>query len=545
MKFESEMGVTAKKRTIRFLGTALGILLLFRGVGLGGRGLMEHDEGHAMLNAFTYRNIIEWTASGEFLDGQRGIAEIRDTLHKGGGTLYSAGKSGYSYLLAFVSFLSGEMTARVALFWAWVAGVITLLSAGGVAYYFSGRKAAAFWICVFGAALSPNLLYSSREVSGVIWSLAFGFGALAVMAAADSWRGGRYAKRLLYGAGLLLGYGFTCHFNLAPFLVAAMLSYAVWLLTRESDPLSIKKIINYQIIIASGGLTVAAVFQTVTGLAAIKLAPVYPEYQSFFDELSYLLLKDQGQKRAGVLYGDGVLGYGPEAWAFYGKALWREGWLWICALALAVISSVRSKRDFQRSLPAIVLFLIPTLFWAAAVYKVERVLGMCILGSWILIAGVAASYLSRRNLSLRKKVALLGAVLFAGFVLSQQFPRWIHLLTSGSSVPRVAHHALLYATKNNKLITAGSFDLSFAPLWKWNLIESRRKIIGSEKAIDFSKKTGETIIFIDGGTWKYLDKKEFNYSPEDLRNFKLVNWRTGTIFAEKIRLDIYDIEEEK
>ena len=76
---------------------------------------------------------------------------------------------------------------------------------------------------------------------------------------------------------------------------------------------------------------------------------------------------------------------------------------------------------------------------------------------------------------------------------------------------------LTHAELKGGLITAGSFDTGFAPLWKWAIVESARRPdnAGARGHIDFSRFDGATIVFKDPNTWR-RPTAEFPYTREQV-----------------------------
>lgn len=505
----------SQSQFITFCVIASFVAAALRGSTLLSRGILEHDEGHALLNANTWHQVMRWVLGGGlWSDDGASITQLRDALHQQGGTLYSAGKFGYSLLLATVA-LPGQVTTSLGLLMALFAGVAVCLLAGLLTWKYT-QNAVAAALTLFGCAMSPLLISLSREVSGTIWALVFGLAAAcALQAGADATS---KRRRWLWGifGGLLLGYGFTCHFNLAPFIVAVFLATGVY---ASLNSVGVGRIFAFAKSVtpaAIGSLFVLGVFEAVTRVVDYRLRDAFPEFRSFFGELQWLLFRDQPAKFDGEVYGDGAIGWGWNAWAVYANAAWREGLVWIGLLLVAiyfVISRQRHKRS--GTVRSAILLLFPLLFWAAYIYRVERVLGMCVAASFIFIGVVFSPALTKKADTRPWVGPLIFSLLFLHGLIVQTYLN-DETPEVKSPIPEVTSQTIQHIQKNGGQITAGSFDTGFAPLWKWTIVEQMRekKFRNIRSAVDFSRYDGADILFIDPATWRRPGGSEFTITKE-------------------------------
>lgn len=505
--------------------TLIFLAAIGRAWGLWARGLLEHDEGHALLNANTWWHVIRWLLSGGLWsnDPANSIHTLKQTLHQQGGTLYSAGKLGYSLLLATTGQLN-TVSTELALLMAWLGGLAVAGLAATVTWQYSRNLPAAL-VVAFGCLTSPLQIDVSREASGTIWAVAFALAALILIQQAQSAKTPlrNWTMQLLGGA--LLAFGFLCHFNLAPFTIAVFAASALFALhqnqtrnapffTRLKNPLLA---IAPAMIGALGGLAFAEI---ITRIADRVLAQSYPDFLPLSGELQLLFFRDQAPMLDGVLYGDGAIGWSPEAWAIYGRALWNEGPAWITltliATTFAIIGLTRQNPPRNHITPIatligppLALLIIPALFWAAYIYRVERTLTMCMAASWILIGVTGAAWHNQNHSARtpRKHTALL--TIFTLFLIAQTLNAivaWKHDIRQISPVPHIVERTFDSPKITDKLITAGSFDVGFAPLWKWAIVEETRRRnrppSRPHPRTDFSRFDGSQIVFIDTSSWR-------------------------------------------
>src|SRR5690606_1722271 len=132
----------------------------------------------------------------------------------------------------------------------------------------------------------------SREASGTIWALVFGLaGAVVINKSIVSERTGRRWVLGFVGGGLL-GYGFACHFNLAPFILAVYLAGAAyaWPVCRQLKQVGsgASLVIRRLLPAAFGGLGMLALFEAGTQTADYVLRDSYPDFLPFSGELHRL-----------------------------------------------------------------------------------------------------------------------------------------------------------------------------------------------------------------------------------------------------------------
>ena len=284
--------------------------------------------------------------------------------------------------------LPSQVTTNEALIMACIAGMLICVLAWVLAWQYSGFRDAGAYAFLF-LIFSPLIFKLSREASGTIWALVFAMSGLACLQWSASFPPRRRWTIGLF-AGVLIGYAFTCHFNIAPFILGSFLAGGIFCVQKwQRDPLVtpsnwFRLYLQAVAPAAIGSLAVLALIEIATQIVDYRLRNVFPEYRSFFGELRHFFVRDQVPMLGGVLYGDGVIGWGAEAWLYYGRAILREGsqvFLILITLSYVII--------FHRKIisilgPSLILFIIPVLFYATYVYRVERVLGMCLTAGYII-----------------------------------------------------------------------------------------------------------------------------------------------------------------
>jgi len=481
-------------RNIFFTALFVALAVLARGWNLWNRGILEHDEGHALLNANTWHHIMRWVISGgPFRDNANAMAQLRDELHRDGGTLYSAGKFGYSLLLALAT-LPGQVSQFSGLILAWIGGIAVCGFAALLTWQYS-RNAVAAFLTLAGCLASPLLLYLSREVSGTVWALALALGAACAIQAEITAVTRRV--RIAWGitGGLALGYAFTCHYNIAPFILAIFLATAVQVWQRRPGTRSVVQVLWVP---AAASLLVLAIFESVTQVIDYRLREIFPEYRSFLGELHHLFFTAETGTFKGQAVGDGVIGYGAEAWLYYAAALAREGLLFFGGLLVLPFIVKRIGIEWRVIASALLLLLVPTLFWAAYAHRVERVLGMVIVAGYIVSGLGYGTALERRpDLKLKLLPVFMALLVLTGF-------RSVRLLQVESPIPQVVEKTLAYQENHGGRINAGSFHPGFGPLWKWTIVERTRKpqYQSARTLVDFSSAADPDILFVDPETTK-------------------------------------------
>lgn len=551
-------------RRVVFILLLAGVAL-WRGWGLNHRGLIEHDEGHNLLAARTYRDAIAWVAGGGPFRGDAApLSEIRDRLHREGGTLYPAGKPGYVVLLAVSSFVTGQ-GQRPALWMSWLAGMICVALVPALLREWRCEGALPMTIATVAIGASPLLGGLSREVGGVIWALAFGMIGLWFLLRAGSaeWEGRsgiiRWRFRVTaFAAGLALGFGFTCHYNLLPLLVAC---FAADLARDFADARKTGQAVRWKPLsfrwcwAIAGGVAIYLVFQIGSMAAERRLRGVYPDYQNYTAELIRIVRTFQVPALEGKAVGEGTRGWGLAAWRYAGGVALREGALaflgGLLAIAVTAVLLIRggcrpaatggpahdphsshsshssdpshsSNRVLDLFSPAAFL-AVPVVFWALHPWKVERSWGMIVVALALLAGCVAAQFLAapssaaplrsshdadavRRLMSSRFPVAVLGALIAVHLLLLAGGP-WKRLWTQRSPIPEAVRLTLAHVAREGGSIQANSAGKSFAPLWKWSVIEEGRRpeLQPAMRRVDFSRFDQPDIVFLDPRTWRDPD----------------------------------------
>lgn len=534
-------------RQLPVIGMFIVLLVCFgalRTMPVFSRGLLEHDEGHALLNAHTWHQAMRWVLGGGLWGAGEPVGELGAAMHRGGGTLYSAGKLGYTLLVAVVA-LPGQVSTTLALVLAWLSGLAICGLAGALVRQMTGS----WWgagVAVIGCMSSPLLMMLATEASGTNWALMLGLvAAWLALVGVDRAADGRRAWTHGVLAGVCLGYGFTCHFNLAPMVLAVFLMTAVQVRAsgRGAGQPTRRKMLGAVLVpmmISSAGVLV--VFEIATQGVRYALRHAFPDFLSFFGEHRRLFFRDQVPMLDGVLYGDGAIGWGAEAWMVYLGTLAREDWLWgVLVIASAVLLLGPSGRPWRARLaPVVVLLLVPVAFWALYVYRVERVLGMCIATSWVLVGCVAGLWMKERPMVPRVKALLLAP--FFSLLMGDGLARRSALMErSAEGITRMANLALEDMRRHGGQITAGSFDTGFAPLWKWELVEQLRQPGSADlrPLVDFSRFAGAEMIFVDPSAWRRPSGAEFPLTQNQVEAGRLVGSLTNK--NPEWELKVYDI----
>ncbi len=514
-------------------------LAIWRGVGLPSRGLLEHDEGHNLLAARTYREVLVWVVTGGPFDSDpQTLAHIRDTLHRQGGTLYPAGKPGYVALLAVGSLPVG-LSQESALALSWMAGLVCILLAPLILREWGCRNPVAWGTAMAGIGLSPLLGSLSREVGGGIWALTFGLLGLWLMLRSGTLsRESKKRRRVLASsAGVLLGIGFTCHYNLLPLLLAVFAADAArsWAMrseagAEEGETSSARHSVRLDLLARwpwaiGGGFTVFLFVQVATQIAETRLRPVYPEYTDYATELIRIVSTYQIPALTGGAVGEGVRGWGPAACGYGLKILWREGLVAVVAVGLALAFLIRRCARGKRrgALSPLVFLGVMAAFWFLHPWKVERSWGMLAAAAWLVVGAwisgfsrepdvpsdpareknPAGSREKKTHVSLYSWV-IMAMALHAAFLI---WGPWGTLWTQASPIPATVRQALAHLAENGGSIQANSAGKSFAPLWKWAVIEEGRRpeLQPALDHVDFSRFDRPDIVFLDPRTWEDPD----------------------------------------
>lgn len=498
------------------------LLGIWHGYGLSHRGILEHDEGHNLLAARTYRDVIVWVAhGGPWRTSQVELAELKDALHRQGGTLYPAGKPGYVIGLAVASLATG-VSQNSALWLSWLAGMLLVALSSYIAFVLYGRSHAAASIAMVGVGLSPLIGYLSREVGGTIWSMTFGAAGFALLLSANASAAVetgevtlapvRKARSVL--AGLAFGYGFTCHYNLLPAIGAAFVADLVFcaaILDELHETPGASRLAtalrarwkSYALAVA-GIILLITGFELVTLAAAQKLHAIYPKYQDYLGELVRIVGTYQLPALRGEAVGEGMRGWGIPALFYMDQVFMREGLLILGVLCVIVV-----PKRFVPGGPALwaplTFFALLASFWLLHPWKVERSWGMLVIAMWLVAANLTRtnknmSASSTEFWSKRKAIALLLLIGIHVFLVSRS---WTKLWSARSPMPEVVDETLAYVNDHGGLIGADCASTSFAPLWKWTIIERGRnpQLAAALQHVDFSSFGKSEIVFTDPNTW--------------------------------------------
>jgi hypothetical protein len=284
---------------------------------------------------------------------------VRDAMHRGGGTLYSAGKFGYGVILGIAGLPAG-VTENLALALSWLAGMLIIVIAARLAWIWSHGSFAAMIIAGLGIGMSPLCGLLSREASGNVWALALALAGLLIMTESE-WKlqrtsppdSQRYPWLSYALAGVLMGFAFTCHFNIAPFIAAIFSAQMSFCWNRRSARRWSHEL-SYLSLTAGAFAAFLGVVQTVTVVADYKLAAIYPKFMSFGEELLHLFTRDQAPMLHGVLLGDGMIGWGAPVWKYYGSVFLREGIMFVIGSGFGFLWMIASRqtRIIRRSKPS-------------------------------------------------------------------------------------------------------------------------------------------------------------------------------------------------
>lgn len=497
------------------VGAMLVTVGLWRFWGLPQRGLLEHDEGHYLLAARTCRNIVVWGVRHRgFPSDPAALQALKDDFHRRGGTLYAAGKHGYIAALALISLPTG-VRSPLALGFSWAAGMLAVILAflimreSGVLE----NDARAGLVAMFGIGLSPLLGSLSREVGPMSLSLAMGLLGwwLLLRSARKENSGAMKLAPRAFLAGLALGYGFTCHYNLLPFITGLLIAETLGSVFRgEGKSWAVR--LPW---VCLGGLVIFALFQSVTWLAERRLQTVYPKFRNYGYELFHQFFTYQAPMLTEQSVGEGARGWGGAAWAYCGRILRREGIVPLALLLVVPWGALRAIRHKNHALfTPLITFLFMIGFWVMHPWKIERSWGMVVVCGWIL-GGLylfgrdeADGRLSRLLDRLKRPAPfLLGALIFLHGAEMALRP-WNVLWTQSCPIPEAARATLLYVREHGGSITAASAAGSRAPLWKWALIEEGGydDTAPGLAAVDFSSFAAPDIVFVDPDTWRASEK---------------------------------------
>jgi hypothetical protein len=510
------------------VGAMLAVLGLWRCWGLSERGLLEHDEGHYLLATRTCRNIAVWGLRHRgFPDDPAALQALKDDFHRRGGTLYAAGKHGYIAALALIS-LPGGVSSSLALGFSWATGMLALLLAfllfreiGG-----AGSDMRAGLLVMFGIGLSPLFGSLSREVGPMSLSLAMGLLGwwLLLRSVKKEKSGGWSFAPRAFLAGLALGYGFTCHYNLLPFLAGLLFAETLGAVLRGEGKQWTRRLLW----ICVGGLVIFALFQSATWLAERRLHAIYPKFRTYGNELFHQFFTYQTPMLGEQGVSEGARGWSTAALGYCVRVLRREGILPLLLLLFVLVGVLRAIRGGNHALlTPLVTFVFMLVFWVLHPWKIERSWGMMVVCGWILGGlyffqkGTLEFGTSRIFDCLKLPVPfLLGALLFFHGAEMALRP-WNTLWTQSCPIPSAARTALSYVKEHGGSITAASAAGSRAPLWKWALIEegADAETAWALAAVDFSSFAAPDIVFVDPDTWRAA---ELSFTREAVARGRLV-----------------------
>jgi hypothetical protein len=497
----------AKKASLLSLAIFLVFLGVVHGYALSSRGILEHDEGHNLLAARTYTDVIRWVATGGPLHSStEQLAGLKDTLHRQGGTLYPAGKPGYVVGLALASLVFGVSQAT-GLWLAWLAGVLVVALSGYVAFQLSGRGWVAAAITMAGVGLSPLLGYLSREIGGTIWSMGFGLAGLALLLRSPCLRATQCARLRAVAAGALFGYGITCHYNLLPAIAAAFFADLLHTAAQDEHQQNIfqltRRALRHRVrtyaFALLGIAVVLGAFEVCSLVAEYKLHTIYPKYQNYLAELVRIVGTYQLPALHSAPTNEGVRGWGAAAWLYMGARFMQEGILLILLLVVAVTMAF-SRTILRPVLPALAFFVVLLAFWLLHPWKLERSWGMLVVAGWLVGAGMVQLLLERSSNGFRAIVL----VAIVGATIQVVFRPWLVLWDACSPMPKVVDRTLAYVQQNGGFLDADCAGSSFAPLWKWTIIERARnpRLATALRHVDFSSFRSSTIVFTDPNSWR-------------------------------------------
>ncbi|MCB2153984.1 glycosyltransferase family 39 protein [bacterium] len=467
-----EQGLKGPNILIR-IGPAV-LMLVILAAGAAGRAIAVYDEGHFLLAAHTIAEGIRGIFSGN------SIAEIRDAIHQGGGTLYFAAKPGYIFILAFLDLLTGGLTSGRALALSVLCGVgVVALTQSIAEKRFGWRTGLYAGLLV---ALNPLVLQFGRMALGVEPAVFLALLAFWIMEHADgkAWRAAL--------AGAVAFAAFTCHYNVAPLMLA--LGIGAWPLWSRRT----------RIALIAGGIVSAGLFEGALLGVDFVLRNAYPDFRSFFGELYYNFAVHQvaGGEEAVIAAGaaestDGVRGYGAAAW-FYLIGTLAAGMHWL--LIVGVVGLIWMKREpiIEGSDQRLLLWwtLFPLVVWSLYPWKVERSFLNVVPGIAVLAAVVLDRFQERWNRAGQEGEAnavwkALGWFPIAMVLLTAVLLSIPQLSPDPSGQRRlVMNNRDWIASLPRGSFTATSFNWRSAPIWKWYLGPELHRMDIETPGIDFS-----------------------------------------------------------
>ncbi|MDK2970365.1 MAG: hypothetical protein PWP23_120 [Candidatus Sumerlaeota bacterium] len=453
------------------------LLLLILLPGLPGRGIRLHDEGHFLLAANTVSQGISGIIAG------KSLSEIRDEIHRTGGTLYFTAKPGYIGMLALAGMLPGGLTAVKANSLCLAAALLLLWAVHSLAFRRGGAPAA--FCAGLLLVISPLTLNFSSHALGVIPGLALVFGGVAALDAR------RESGVLAFLGGILAFLGVACHYNLVP-LVAALGCGFVPLVRRRI------------LLAAVGGFLGAAVLlQAGSMVADVALESAYPDFRSYAGELHHNFFAAQVQTEDGgksveasIPPGrrDGVRGNGWREWIWVGRTVFLGfGAAFLFGVAGSVILwRTREKGDWS-ALPLVLAAGVPLVLWSVYPWKVERALVTALPGLCLLAGGgyaVAVERWPRWRLALIVCVGLAGGgSLMVG--IRRELP------PASPYAATVERYAAWLEQAPPQAFTARSFHWRLAPVWKWYLGPERANRGLPVPGVDFASDALPLVAVLD------------------------------------------------
>ncbi len=450
------------KRSLLFPAMLL-FVAIFWSWHLSERGVYIHDEAHYLLGANTLVEGIRAVGKGE------PVSEAAREIRRLGGTLYFTAKPGHVALLAGLGLLTGGVRETPSLWLSLLAGLgVVALVYRLVRDGADGSIRAALTAALF-AGTSPILMSASRSALGLSTSLVFALAAAWFMT--DRFRSRSFAWA--GAAGLCAFASFACHYNSIILLGGLMLGLFVrWDLKRW--------LVALVIFIAA-----ALAMQLITWAAAVVIRGSYADFMTYFGELRHAFSSSQ---MANGPTGDGVRGYGSDAWVYLGKSL-LVGFAVAGPLALGALSPRQRVGRF-----VICWAFIPLLFWAVYPWKVERSFVAVVPGVCAAAGLVVDQIMRRYNRSQPIALVVVGMLILPGFLLCAK-----HLRGDFSPFKEAAAKAApqLVAMPPDS-ITLASAGWRTLPQWKWYLGPAlRRREGGPIAAVAFDRKNRPGVICTD------------------------------------------------
>lgn len=437
---------------------------------LSERGVYIHDEAHYLLGANTLVEGALAVFKGE------PVSEAAREIRRLGGTLYFTAKPGHVALLAALGMATAGVQETPSLWLSLLAGLGVVALVYRLLRDASGGPPRAALLAALFAGTSPILMAASRSALGLTTSLFFALAAAWFMT--DRFR----SRSLIWAgaAGLCAFASFACHYNSIILLGALMLGLVV----RQDRQ---RWLIAMLVFVAA-----ALVTQVITWAAAGIIRGSYADFMTYFGELRHAFSSNQLDTGP---TGDGVRGYGVEAWVFLGRSL-LLGFAAAGPLALAAVAP-----RYRLSRFVICWAFIPLVFWALYPWKVERSF-VAVAPGVCAAAGLAVDQILRRyNRSRAIGLAMVAVLILPGILLSSS-----HLRGDFSPFRKATEEAAprLIAMPPDS-ITLASAGWRTLPQWKWYLGPALRRHEGKPvPAVAFDRKDRPGVICTDNLTLSSL-----------------------------------------